>query len=310
MKKNVKQLGLALMVMLFLFGAFSMKTYAAELTYDNFDYVAYADDYPDLKAAYGYDKDQLYNHYINNGKNEGRVAKTLDGSTVSDNTGTTVTGDPSKLTLTAERQQFIPINIFDADFYAEHNPDVAAAFGNNKKKLYSHYVNNGVKEGRACYTTDTNTNAVLLLYDLLPTVCNDGMTDEQKVRAFHDFLANYCQYDYANYLNGSIPWRSYHPTGVMLYNTAVCQGYAETFDVAMGLLGIDCTICTGLAFNGSSTGNHAWNCVKLYNQDFYVDVTWDDPISNVPMVRYNYCIVPYEVISQDHFQSGSYDVFD
>lgn len=41
--------------------------------YDTFDYRAYANVYPDLKAAYGYDAAKLYAHYVNYGKAEGRV---------------------------------------------------------------------------------------------------------------------------------------------------------------------------------------------------------------------------------------------
>lgn len=44
------------------------------LTKSNFDYKAYADTYPDLKAAFGYDKEALWNHYNNFGKAEGRTA--------------------------------------------------------------------------------------------------------------------------------------------------------------------------------------------------------------------------------------------
>ena len=44
------------------------------LTKSNFDYKAYADTYPDLKAAFGYDKDKLWDHYNNFGKAEGRTA--------------------------------------------------------------------------------------------------------------------------------------------------------------------------------------------------------------------------------------------
>lgn len=47
------------------------------LTKNNFDYKAYADTYPDLKAAFGYDKEALWNHYNNFGKNEGRTAKAV-----------------------------------------------------------------------------------------------------------------------------------------------------------------------------------------------------------------------------------------
>lgn len=41
---------------------------------ETFDYETYADTYPDLKAAFGYDAAALYNHYISYGKAEGRVA--------------------------------------------------------------------------------------------------------------------------------------------------------------------------------------------------------------------------------------------
>ena len=43
------------------------------VTKKNFDATAYADTYPDLKAAFGYDKNALWNHYINYGKAEGRT---------------------------------------------------------------------------------------------------------------------------------------------------------------------------------------------------------------------------------------------
>ena len=39
-------------------------------------------------------------------------------------------------------------DLFDASYYAEKNPDVVAAFGTDANVLYSHYVNNGIHEGR------------------------------------------------------------------------------------------------------------------------------------------------------------------
>ena len=41
--------------------------------------------------------------------------------------------------------------IFDAEYYAAANPDVAAIFGTDANSLYIHYVNFGVKEGRLPY---------------------------------------------------------------------------------------------------------------------------------------------------------------
>lgn len=47
--------------------------------YDTFDYRTYANIYPDVKAAYGYDAEKLYAHYVNYGKAEGRVGTFISG---------------------------------------------------------------------------------------------------------------------------------------------------------------------------------------------------------------------------------------
>lgn len=39
--------------------------------------------------------------------------------------------------------------IFDAEYYAKLYPDLTAAFGNNSRRLFNHFVNFGLKEGRA-----------------------------------------------------------------------------------------------------------------------------------------------------------------
>lgn len=48
--------------------------YVPPLSYDNFDPYSYSLAYPDLYNAYGYDKKALWNHYVNYGKAEGRIA--------------------------------------------------------------------------------------------------------------------------------------------------------------------------------------------------------------------------------------------
>lgn len=57
----------------------SFKTAVAEITFDS---ARYAADYPDLAAAFGNDKNALYNHYITNGIKEGRKAYYTDGTPI------------------------------------------------------------------------------------------------------------------------------------------------------------------------------------------------------------------------------------
>lgn len=47
-------------------------------TMDEFDYVAYADRYQDLREVFGYDKEALYEHYVTCGMDEGRIAQGID----------------------------------------------------------------------------------------------------------------------------------------------------------------------------------------------------------------------------------------
>ena len=100
---------------------------------ENFDYVSYKNAYRDLRNAFGNDKKKYYMHYINNGKSEGRkatgVTSLQDGVTTLDGIDYSV--------------------IYNYDYYVSHNPDVAKAFPNDDEAVLRHFVNNGMKEGRA-----------------------------------------------------------------------------------------------------------------------------------------------------------------
>jgi hypothetical protein len=52
---------------------------------------------------------------------------------------------PSTLKLTTAQKN----RVFDAQYYAAHNPDVVKAFGTGSKALYNHYLRYGLREGRA-----------------------------------------------------------------------------------------------------------------------------------------------------------------
>lgn len=47
-------------------------------TVEEFDYVAYADRYADLREIFGYDREALYEHYVTCGMDEGRIAQEIE----------------------------------------------------------------------------------------------------------------------------------------------------------------------------------------------------------------------------------------
>ena len=51
--------------------------------------------------------------------------------------------------------------MFDAEYYAEHNPDVVKALGTAEDVLYKHYVEHGKAEGRLPYANASNTTSSL-----------------------------------------------------------------------------------------------------------------------------------------------------
>ena len=106
---------------------------AATQTIDTFDYVGYANAYPDLYAVFGYDRQRLYEHYINCGKAEGRIAN-FSG------TATPTTTPAANVPQTFEH--------FDYTAYANTYLDLYAVFGYNAAALYNHYTTYGKAEGR------------------------------------------------------------------------------------------------------------------------------------------------------------------
>lgn len=46
--------------------------------------------------------------------------------------------------------------VFDADYYAQQNPDVVAVYGTNSNALYRHYTAHGKAEGRMSHMNDTS----------------------------------------------------------------------------------------------------------------------------------------------------------
>ncbi len=112
-----------------------------------FDAEYYAQNNPDVVAAFGTDTNMLYKHYLLAGRAEGR--KPYADSQV--NVNSTVLPDKS---------------VFDPEYYAKTYPDVAAAYSNDPYLLYQHYIQFGQKEGRLAHAPI-----------IPPVMTSDGITE-------------------------------------------------------------------------------------------------------------------------------------
>ena len=102
-------------------------------------------------------------------------------------------------------------------------------------------------------------------------IINDGMSDEEKVKAIHDYLIYHANYVNSGDYSSAENW-AYGACGVLLHGEGVCQSYAIAFYMMTTAAGVECEYVTGMS--------HAWNRVKINDKWYYIDCTWDDPIYN------------------------------
>ena len=89
--------------------------------------------------------------------------------------------------------------------------------------------------------------------------------------------------------------------GLVLHNTAVCEGIAKFVKLALDYLQVKSLVVTGKATNpvSGATEGHAWNIVKIDGQAYHLDVTFNMNISRNSF-RYDYFNLSDEDILADH----------
>ncbi|MBR5377239.1 MAG: Ig-like domain-containing protein [Lachnospiraceae bacterium] len=92
-------------------------------------------------------------------------------------------------------------------------------------------------------------------------------TDLQKTIYIHDYLVTHVQYD--------LSMSRYSAEDAIVRGSCVCMGYSLAFEYLMNRVA-DRFNCT---YVRSGCLNHAWNYLTIGGKQYYVDCTWDDPIS-------------------------------
>ncbi len=117
-----------------------------------------------------------------------------------------------------------------------------------------------------------------------------------KVLIIHDYIIDHCSYATGSDAETNpIYFTAY---GALVNGTAVCDGYASAAEILFSLCGIENQKVMGTS-NGTG---HAWNMVKIDNEYYHIDVTWDDPVSSsgIQYLIYDYFNLTDSEISADH----------
>lgn len=127
----------------------------------------------------------------------------------------------------------------------------------------------------------------------------------QKIKYVYEYLVN------------SVEYVDNAPDNQNIYSSlvnkkTVCAGYAKANQYLLEQLGVTCIYVTGEATNSQGTQLHAWNIVSCNGKNYYVDVTWADPIitgeQNVQNadINYDYLCCSEENLKKTHVQSKEF----
>lgn len=88
----------------------------------------------------------------------------------------------------------------------------------------------------------------------------------------------------------------YRPDLLFRNKEGVCQAYMLAYGAVLNKLGIENTYAT------SSAMNHIWNLVKLDGEWYHIDVTWNDPVSDLPLRACHY----YFLLSDEAIENAKH----
>ena len=240
---------------------------------------------------------------------------------------------------------YIPIESFELlqpeEYYSDKNPAVSSivfsepeVFTNTKSVRCTYYLTQTsfLGEERAAeyalanetdaYLTDSEKelkDKVIELAEQLKVMAGDsntsgqGILDEyETVKSIHDYLVTNIVYTYSSGIgNGTDAKADQKLRSALFQHQCVCAGYAKSFYFLCKAAGLDVVYVTGTATNGSgSSESHAWNKVKIGDNWYAIDVTWDDPLvydsdtgtshDGGDQVVYNYFLITDSDMAYNH----------
>lgn len=123
----------------------------------------------------------------------------------------------------------------------------------------------------------------------------------------HDSVVKSVAYDYDS-LKKEDCYNAHSVVGAFLDRKAVCEGIAKAFKLLCNEYGIKCIVVLGKAdkkgvFDEDSY--HAWNMVKIGDESYHVDVTWDNLYDeDLRHISYDYFNLTTKDILLDHEPMG------
>ncbi len=124
------------------------------------------------------------------------------------------------------------------------------------------------------YTDEHITMVNTEIDRIITEVITEDMDITTKIKAFHDYVINNTKYDSESLEDNLNDMNNPSNTayGTLINHLALCGGYTDTMAIFLNRLGLE--------NHKLSSTNHVWNYVKIDENWFHLDLTWDDPVTN------------------------------
>jgi len=148
---------------------------------------------------------------------------------------------------------------------------------------------------------------IKILNDYMDDFINKNITNNMSVREqikiIHDHIINNTTYDNLKSENiEDTTYKSNTAYGVLKEGYGICSGYSDAMKLFLDKLNI-------INYKVSND-QHIWNLVYLDGVWLHLDLTWDDPASDVNITRDNYFLITTTVLKQLGDDVHYYDYYN
>lgn len=113
---------------------------------------------------------------------------------------------------------------------------------------------------------------------IIDSYLTSNMSTKDKIKVIHDYIINNTKYDEvsAEKVKKNMKLDSmdtYKANGPLINGKAICGGYSDAMAIFLSKLGLE----NYKLFSDI----HVWNYVLINNNWYHLDLTWDDPVTNI-----------------------------
>lgn len=170
---------------------------------------------------------------------------------------------------------------------------------NNIKLTYGGNYTLGITVNKA-YSNEEITEINKVVDKVIEEKITNSTPTKEKIKIIHDYIIDNTQYDKLKYENKEDKtYKSNTAYGVLIEGYGTCNGYADAMAIFLDKMNI---------INYKISNNeHIWNLVYLDEKWYHLDLTWDDPISDMNINRDTYFLITTKTLEKLNDGTHNFD---